>query len=97
MSSQRTNVEVHECGNEVLQCNRVSVEQGSEHATMLGPTPGPKEEHVDNFCLQERVLDVPCRAEEGQTPEEHFVLPRQLELIGAMPAPDMSYINREPG
>lgn len=76
MPPQRTNVEVHERRDELLQRNWVCVEQGSEHATMLRPAPGPKEEDVDNLRLQERVLDVPCRTEEGQTPEEHFVLPR---------------------
>ena len=58
----------------MLESHWVGVQQRCEDVTMLAPIPGAVEEHFDNLRLQERVLDIPGRCEEGQTPDQHLIL-----------------------
>ena len=50
---------MHEGGHEVLERNRMCVEQAREDTALLAPVPAAKEQHLDDLCFQEGILDVP--------------------------------------
>lgn len=42
--------------------------------------------YLDDLGLQERILDVPCRCEERETPHKHFVPSGQFKALRTLPS-----------
>ena len=59
----------------MLKRDRMRIEQTREDTALLAPIPAAKEQHLHDLRLQERILDVPGRGQERQTPDEHLVPP----------------------
>lgn len=68
----------------MLQSDGVRIEEGGEDTALLAPVPTAVEQHFDNLRLEEGVLDVPSRRQEGKTPDEHLVPSRQLKALRAL-------------
>ena len=55
-----TDVKVHQSRHQMLQRDRVRIQECREDATLLAPVPTAEEQNLNDLRLEEGVLDVPC-------------------------------------